>query len=259
MNTSKIADIDKKKVLEVVLHEKGGVAKSLVMATRADYLNSKGFTVLCINTDTGHNTLAQYEGLSVVHIDLFEVDDNGVPHLDISKLDDLANIVLESNADYVLVDNGGSSFQPMMTWWLSVAAGEFFRDSAGVTDIVIHTVLADAGHLKSNTARVAEVIKHLGEKTVIWENRHLGPCDLNGTPFMETAVAREHEDRIRVIVLPKLVDTNHRVIEKFIKARLLSTEVKAKGAAAGISLIEQSHIHRWLVQGIFKNIEAAGI
>ncbi len=61
--------------IHMVLQGKGGVGKSMIAATLAQYKTGKGAKPLCIDTDPVNSTFEGYKALSVSRLDIMDGDE----------------------------------------------------------------------------------------------------------------------------------------------------------------------------------------
>ena len=100
--------------IHMILQGKGGVGKSFIAASLAQFLNQKnGVSPLCIDTDPVNATLHGYKALDVTKIEILENDEIN-PRL----FDKLIEIIAETDRD-IVIDNGSNSFVPLSSYILS--------------------------------------------------------------------------------------------------------------------------------------------
>jgi len=92
---------------------KGGVGKSFIAATLAQYKQSKGHAPLCIDTDPVNATFHAYTALDVQRLQIMEDDE-----INPKSFDDLIELVAGSVTD-VIIDNGASAFVPLSHYPIS--------------------------------------------------------------------------------------------------------------------------------------------
>lgn len=99
--------------IHMVLQGKGGVGKSMVAATLAQYLRHLGQSPLCIDTDPVNATFEGYRALDVQRLNILEGDE-----INTRRFDDLVELVAGAQQD-VIIDNGASSFVPLSHYLVS--------------------------------------------------------------------------------------------------------------------------------------------
>jgi len=172
---------------------KGGVGKSLVSTLLAENLINSGATVFCADTDPTNPTFSSYPAFGAKHIDIMTPDMN----IDRSRFDDLIDLLLTHEGECVL-DNGASSFLPMMSYLIQYKVIEFLRESGH--DVVVHAVLI-GGLGMDETLRMLEVIlESQPAPVVVWENELFGPIIKGGKTFGESDLYKMYAERICGIV-----------------------------------------------------------
>lgn len=99
--------------IHLLLQGKGGVGKSFIAATLAQYRQSKGHMPLCIDTDPVNATFHGYAALDVRRLQIMEDDD-----INPRSFDALIELMADSTAD-VIIDNGASAFVPLSHYLIS--------------------------------------------------------------------------------------------------------------------------------------------
>src|SRR3954451_21933350 len=94
---STIGDSDEGTTVHLSLQGKGGVGKSLTSSILAQYLNHRGKSVKCVDTDPVNQTLTQYKGLNASHLNLLR---NG--SIDARGFDSLMQRVLTEGGVFVV-------------------------------------------------------------------------------------------------------------------------------------------------------------
>ncbi|STX57426.1 traL protein [Legionella israelensis] len=92
---------------------KGGVGKSFISATTAQYKQHKGHTPLCIDTDPINSTFHGFKALNVDHIQVMSGDEIN-PRLFDALIEKIA-----ATTNDVVIDNGASSFVPLSHYLIS--------------------------------------------------------------------------------------------------------------------------------------------
>ncbi|MCU6502297.1 hypothetical protein LPN04_31330 [Rugamonas sp. A1-17] len=176
--------------IHLVLTGKGGVGKSYISTILAQYLPPDTF---CGDTDPSNPTFTSYKAIGARHFNIMTDDMN----IDKSRFDALMDIMLEHEGD-CLVDNGSSSFLPMMAYILENNVIDFLQE-AGKT-VVIHSVLIGGLGLEETTRGVSSLLQSQVAPIVIWENELYGPVEMNGMRFADTDAYSKHKERILGIV-----------------------------------------------------------
>src|SRR5471030_1238602 len=162
--------------IHLVMTAKGGVGKSFIATILAQYLMQKTgnhSAVFCADTDPSNPTFSSYKELSVQHYDIM-----------IEKL-------LDHPGDSV-IDNGASSFLPMMAYIMENDVVDFLV-SAG-KKVVFHAVLVGGIGLPETMRGLDALAKTKMAPILVWENELHGPVERNGKKTIDTEVFTNHSD-----------------------------------------------------------------
>ena len=119
--------------IHLVLQGKGGVGKSLIAATIAQYKAMNGQKPLCIDTDPINATFEGYKALNVRRLNILEGDEINTRHFDA-----LVELIAASEGD-VIIDNGASSFVPLSHYLISNQVPALLEEMGH--ELVVHTWL----------------------------------------------------------------------------------------------------------------------
>lgn len=172
-----------------VLMGKGGVGKSTVSIFLAQHLRRNRESVFCADTDPTNHTFAGYPGIGAQHFDIMTPDMN----FDKSQFDDLIEHLLLHPGDSV-VDNGASSFLPMMAYMVENEVINTLL-SAG-KKVYIHSVLIGGLGLDETFNMLATILAALPAPLVVWENELFGPVIKGDVTFFDTATYNDNKSRI---------------------------------------------------------------
>jgi hypothetical protein len=136
--------------IHMVLQGKGGVGKSFVAATIAQYKISKGQRPLCIDTDPVNSTFAGYKALNVHRLQLMNGDE-----INSRNFDTLVELVAGSKDD-VIIDNGAASFVPMSHYLLSNQVPALLQQMGH--ELMIHTVITGGQALWDTVNGFAQLV-----------------------------------------------------------------------------------------------------
>lgn len=190
-----------------VLQGKGGVGKSLISALIAmAYEDVNGVYPVCLDTDPVNATLAGFKSLQAETIKILENDDIVQRNFDLI----LESIVTDESQRDFIIDNGASSFIPLLSYLISNEAFELL-ESSGVKP-VIHTVVAGGqstidtlGGLQSLLKQVSPVVD-----IYVWLNPFHGEIMHNKIEFGDMKIYKDNKDRFKGIInLPKLKEQTH--------------------------------------------------
>jgi hypothetical protein len=173
-------------MIHIILQGKGGVGKSLIASLLAQYLQAKDLTVYCFDTDPVNATLAGYEALDAVALDIMSGDD-----IDPRRFDQLMDAIIELPADaHVVVDNGASSFVPLGSYLLENQALEVLEEHGH--SVMLHTVVTGGQAILDTLSGLKSLVSHFpSTPIVVWLNRYFGDITLDGKRFEEFKIYAE--------------------------------------------------------------------
>lgn len=180
--------------IHLILQGKGGVGKSMIAATIAQYKIFKGQTPLCIDTDPVNCTFEGYEALGVTHLDIMEANE-----INPRNFDKLIELVASSKND-VIIDNGASSFVQLTHYLITNRVTELLSEMGHET--VIHTVITGGQAFLDTVNGFAHLVSQFPTKVlfVVWLNPYWGPVEYEGKTFEQIKVYTTHKARISAIV-----------------------------------------------------------
>ena len=179
--------------IHFILTGKGGVGKSFISTLLAQYLDSTTGKPFCADTDPSNPTLASYSAFGAKHINIMTPDMN----VDKSRFDELMEELLSYEGDCV-VDNGASSFLPIMAYIMENNSIEFLRE-AGKT-VVIHAVLIGGLGMDETLRCVQTLLTSQVAPLVVWENELYGPVKKMGKYFRDSELYKANSNRILGVV-----------------------------------------------------------
>jgi DNA polymerase III delta prime subunit len=216
-------------MIHFILQGKGGVGKSLVASLLAQYLQGRGLQVHCFDTDPINATLAGYEALDAVALDIMNGDD-----IDPRRFDQLMDAIIELPSDaHVVVDNGASSFVPLGSYLLENQALEVLEDHSH--SVMLHTVVTGGQAILDTLSGLKSLVSHFpATPIVVWLNRYFGDIAIDGKRFEEFKIYSECASSFHAIIsLPHRKQTTFgRDLEELFARRQTFTE--AQGSALPI-------------------------
>lgn len=180
-------------VIHLVLTGKGGVGKSYISALLAQYINTTYGKPFVADTDPSNPTIAGYPAFGAKHINIMTMDMN----IDKSKFDELIEDLLSFEGDCV-VDNGASSFLPMMAYMMENNVIELLRE-AGKT-VVIHAVMIGGLGMDETSRCIKTLLSSQVAPLVVWENELYGPVVKGDKYFKDSKIYIENRDRILGVI-----------------------------------------------------------
>lgn len=237
--------------IHMILQGKGGVGKSFIAATLAQYKASKGQKPLCIDTDPINATFHGYKALGVRRLQIMQGDE-----INPRNFDTLVELIAPSKDD-VIIDNGASSFVPLAHYLISNQVPTLLVE-IGHT-LVVHTVVTGGQALLDTISGFAQLISQFPAETlfVVWLNPYWGPIEHEGKSFEQLKAYNANKSRVSAIVqIPTLKEETYgRDLSDMLKDRLTFDE-----ALAMESLTIMTRQRLKIIKGqLFSQLEAAAV
>jgi hypothetical protein len=190
--------------IHLVMMGKGGVGKSLIAVTLAQYLIGLERPLNCVDLDPTSPTFKQFGSLNVEHINIADSECN----IDPTRFDVLMEKILSSETDWV-IDTGAPTFLPLVNYLAENEVFSFLVDNDW--RVVIHSPLV-GGVAMSETVNGLKAILQISDcPVVVWENEYFGPVEMNGKRFVQTTGYDQFKSRVLgMVLLPK---GNHKTAE----------------------------------------------
>ena len=212
--------------IHLILQGKGGVGKSFIAATLAQFKTSKGQTPLCIDTDPVNATFAGYNALGVKRLQIMDGDEINPRHFDT-----LVELVAPS-LDDVIIDNGASSFVPLSHYLISNQVPALLADMGH--ELLVHTVVTGGQALLDTVSGFSQLVSQFPTEAifVVWLNPYWGPIEHEGKGFEQLKAYTANKARVSAIVtIPSLkIETYGRDLSDMLQARLTFDEALAMGS-----------------------------
>jgi hypothetical protein len=210
--------------IHIVLQGKGGVGKSFIAATLAQYKASKGQKPLCIDTDPVNSTFHGYKALTVKRLEILEGDE-----INPRKFDTVVELVAPSKDD-VIIDNGASSFVPLSHYLISNQVPALL--AAMGHELVVHTVITGGQAALDTVSGFSQLASQFPTEAVfvVWLNPYWGSIELEGKGFEQMKAYTNNKDRVSAIVrIPSLKEETYgRDLSDMLQERLTFDEALAK-------------------------------
>ena len=209
--------------IHVLLQGKGGVGKSFIAATIAQYKQSRGQKPLCIDTDPVNATFHGYKALDVQRLEIMGNDE-----IDPRSFDTLVDMLATSRDD-VVIDNGASSFVPMSHYFVSNQVPALLAGMGH--ELIVHTVITGGQALRDTMSNFAQVTSQfpLEVQFVVWLNPYWGPIEHEGKSFEQMNSYLANKARVSAIArIPVLKpETYGRDLSDMLQSRLTFDEALA--------------------------------
>lgn len=207
------------KTVHFTLQGKGGVGKSLLSVFLAQYLQSIGQKIQCVDTDPVNQTFSNYKSLNVKFLKLME--ENTIN----TRLFDTLIEQIITEKDNFIVDNGAASFIPLSNYLIENNAINMLENTG--RNVYVHTVITGAQALTDTlTGFVALARQPSIKRIVVWLNEFFGTITSNDKSFTEMKAYIENKDKVfGIIRIPRRnQQTFAEDIEQMIKKTLTFDE-----------------------------------
>jgi len=173
---------------------KGGVGKSFITATTAQYKHQKEQSPLCIDTDPINATFHGFKSLKVERLDIMDGDEINPRHFD-----ELIEKIASAKED-IIIDNGASSFAPLSHYIISNQIPELLKELGH--ELIVHSVITGGQAMLDTMTGFAHLVKQLPNevKFVVWLNPYWGKIEHDGKSFEHLKVYKENKDRIAALI-----------------------------------------------------------
>lgn len=195
--------------IHFVMMGKGGVGKSLIAVTLAQYLHGLERPLNCIDLDPTSPTFKQFGALEVEHINIADSECN----IDPTRFDVLMEKILTSDTDWV-IDTGAPTFLPLVNYLAENQVFRFLVESGH--RVVIHSPLVGGVAMGETVSGLKAILQMSDCPVVVWENEYFGPVEMNGKRFVQTSGYEQFKNRILGLVL--LDKKNHKTAEADLRA-----------------------------------------
>ena len=219
--------------IHMILQGKGGVGKSMIAATIAQYKMTKGQTPLCIDTDPINATFHGYTSIDVKRLNIIEGDEIRPRNFDM-----MIEMIAGSEND-VIIDNGASSFVPLSHYLISNQVPELLKDLGH--ELIIHTVVTGGQALTDTVSGFSQLVNQFPNEAqfVVWLNPYWGPIVHDGKSFEQMKAYTANKSRVTAIIqIPKKHDDTYgRDFSNMLESRL--TFKDALGMESIILMVRQ--------------------
>lgn len=209
--------------IHMILQGKGGVGKSFIAATIAQYKSSKGQKPLCIDTDPVNATFEGYKALGVKRLQIMDGDE-----INPRNFDALIELIAPSKDD-VIIDNGASSFVQLSHYLISNQVPKLLAEMGH--ELVVHTVITGGQALLDTVNGFSQLASQFPANAifVVWLNPYWGPIEHEGKSFEQLKAYTANKARVSAIVrIPDLKEETYgRDLSDMLQARLTFDEALA--------------------------------
>ncbi len=239
--------------VHMILQGKGGVGKSFVAATIAQYMLDSGQRVpLCIDTDPVNTTFADYPAFGAERIQLLDGNE-----IDPRKFDELVELIVAAEPDrHVVIDNGASSFLPLAAYMHGNQLPDVLQ-SEGHT-LYFHCVITGGQEQDDTVNGLRALCQNFPlVPIVVWLNPYHGEFQHKGKGFEDLSLVQKNRERIAAIVrIPKLnPQTAGRDLRDILKARKTFREAAQD---ASVPFMVRQRL-KMVQRALYDNIAPAGV
>ncbi|HMJ11051.1 MAG TPA: AAA family ATPase, partial [Polyangiaceae bacterium] len=175
--------------IHFVLQGKGGVGKSFVAATMAQFLRDRGSRPLCIDTDPINKTFAGYKAFDVHRLELMDGSE-----VDPRRFDALVELLTKAEPDqHVIIDNGASSFIPLADYLLSCEVPAMLQELGHA--LYLHCVITGGQGQVDTLQGLSALLASFSCPCVVWLNPWHGRIEHEGKGFEEFALYQKRRER----------------------------------------------------------------
>ena len=180
--------------IHITMQGKGGVGKSFVSATTAQYKHHKEQAPLCIDTDPINATFHGFKALNVERLDIMEGDEINPRHFDA-----LIEKIAASEQD-IIIDNGASSFVPLSHYIISNQVPALLQNMGH--ELIVHSVITGGQALFDTITGFIHLVNQLPEdiRFVVWLNPYWGRIEHEGKPFEQLKVYKDNKNRVAALI-----------------------------------------------------------
>lgn len=209
------------RTINIIAQGKGGVGKTFVSTQIAQFYLDSDKDSLNIDTDPVNSTFASFHKLNVKHINLLEGND-----INPRKFDEMMELIFESNND-VVIDNGASSFIPLLAYFIENNVFEIFKDTGA--DINLHTIIMGGQSLQDTLNGLDQISTKIPDyvNLIVWLNEYNGKIETDGKEFKDFKLYKKLENRIQqlIIVEQRTQKTFGDDVKRMLESKKTYTEV----------------------------------
>lgn len=237
--------------IHIILQGKGGVGKSFIASTLAQYKESQGKKPLCIDTDPVNATFYGYKALGVQKLRIMEAEE-----INPRSFDALIEMIASAKAD-VIIDNGASSFVPLSHFLISNQVPTLLAEMGH--ELVVHTVITGGQALLDTVSGFSQLISQFPSEAlfVVWLNPYWGPIEHEGKNFEQMKAYTANKARVSAIIqIPSLKkETYGRDLSEMLQERLTFNEALA---LSSLTIMTRQRLK--IIQGqLFGQLDSAAV
>ncbi|MDR2893507.1 MAG: conjugal transfer protein TraL [Deltaproteobacteria bacterium] len=218
------------------LQGKGGVGKSFVSSVMIQYLLKHGHQVASIDTDPVNATLHGYKEFKVMNLNIMDGD-----NVDARKFDQVMNMIfdLKSDQQHVVIDNGASSFIPLMSYLKENNALQLLQGEGH--KVYMHTVITGGqAMLDTLNGLKALCVNFPQVPIVVWLNLYFGEIANNGMSFSEFQIIKRYQEQFHAVI--PIPNMNEATFGKDVSELLARKETFDAGINSSLGLMVRQRL-----------------
>lgn len=182
--------------IHLFLQGKGGVGKTLFSSFLTQYLLGLSDNMLGIDTDSVNHTYAQYKAYQVTEYDIYSPETS---RLDERTIEQMAEYIYASTHDNIVVDNGASSFVPLLQYLMSNNIIPLLQEAGH--QVYIHTIITGGQGLVDTAGGLETLLSSFSDvPLVVWLNYRFGDIEQSGKPFHEWEIYKSNTKHLTGII-----------------------------------------------------------
>ena len=184
-----------------ILQGKGGVGKTTVSSFITQYLKDElKKDYLAIDTDQVNASFASFNELGVEALNIME-NNQIIPR----GWDTLIEKLINTEKSNIIIDNGASSFVPLIAYSIENDIIELLTSTDNDFDgnIFIHVIIAGGEGLSHTLSGLDIICNNFNSEKVqivVWLNSFLGVIEDDGLKFEQMEIFKKHKKRIFGVV-----------------------------------------------------------
>jgi hypothetical protein len=203
---------------------KGGIGKTLIASTMAQYLRERERKVDCIDLDYKNASFSQYAKLNVTCLDL-ETDGD----IEKRKFDVLIERIAaaDNDTDFIL-DSGGNIYIPLNNYMRSNDVYNLLLDMGH--RILLHVPIMGGSELDETMNTLNELCAFMPDaaRIAVWLNTYHGIIEKDGKSFEQSSIYKNHKKRIYTLVsIPKFAADMRQDVSEMYKNKMTYEEAIA--------------------------------
>lgn len=237
--------------IHFMLQGKGGVGKSLASSFLIQYLLHKNKTVSCIDTDPVNATLGGYKEFSASIVNIMKGD-----NIDAREFDGVLEAIFAADEDqHIVIDNGASSFIPLMAYLKENDALSLIQENGH--HAYLHTIITGGQAILDTLNGLKTLCENFATAPmVVWLNLFFGDIALQGKSFDEFTVYKNFKKQFSAIVT--IPNKNKATYGKDVEELLARKESFNAGINSSLPLMVRQRLKTYQ-KDLFEELDRSGV